>query len=137
MSSMLKTRTNNGIREVSWGTVSGAWHAVDEDTGLPEVGGDQFWRVTPPKSSSDDHYMWVELRQHNPPEEKKTWRGKTVKRTSSALGSAVINVNDADFCEESVLESAAYIMGRVTEAFSRKDLITKLAGDYPPKKLGG
>lgn len=135
MSSMLQTRTNGGIREVSWGTVTGTWHAVDDETGLPEVGENQFWRVTSPSESSD-HYMWVELRQHNPPEEKKTWRGTKVKRTSAALGSAVINVNDVDFCEESVLESAAYIMGRVTEGFARKNLINKLAGEYPPKKFG-
>ena len=135
MSYMLKSRTKNGVREVSWGTSGGPWHTVDSETGLPEVGEDQFWRVTPPTTASD-HYMWVELRQHNPPEEKKTWRGTKVKRSSTALGSAVINVNDTDFCAESVLESAAYIMGKVTEDFSRKNLINKLAGEYPPKKFG-
>ena len=131
---IVKVRKVNGRREARWGG-EGTWRVIDEETGLPVVGENQFWRLSPPGKDSD--FMKVELRQRRPPQEKKTWWGKLmlVDYASTVVSSSVVNVASRDFTVDSVLESALYILRNVDEGVSKDELLQKLVGDYPPKSL--
>lgn len=130
----VKVRKVSGTREARWGSDT-PWRTLDEATGLPEVREDQFWRVVEPRTGSD--YMRVELHQRTPPKEKKTWRGKRVmvEQPSTVRGWTTVAIGDPEFGEDSVLDAALYILRDSAVEKSKSAMISKLVGDYPPKRL--